>query len=47
MMAQLVLEISQKPEIVQMANDIITTQTTEIEELDHLLEDIGQPEHSD
>lgn len=47
MMAQQVLEISQKPEIVKMANDIITSQTSEIKELNHLLEDVGQPEHSD
>lgn len=47
MMAQQVLEISQKPEIVKMANDIITSQTAEIKELNHLLEDVGQPEHSD
>ncbi len=47
MMAQQVLEISQKPEIVQLANDIIASQAVEVKELNHLLEDIGLPEHTD
>jgi uncharacterized protein (DUF305 family) len=36
-MAEEVLEVSQRPEIVQMANDIIRTQNAEIKKFKELL----------
>lgn len=46
-MAEEVLEVSQKAEIVTLAQNILTTQASEIKELKHLLEDLGQPAHND
>ena len=45
--AKELLDITQKKELTTLANNIITSQTAQIKELEHLLEDIGQPEHSD
>ena len=45
--AKELLDITQKKELTTLANNIITSQTAQIKELEHLLEDVGQPEHDD
>ena len=45
--AKELLDITQKKELTILANNIITSQTAQIKELEHLLEDVGQPEHDD
>lgn len=46
-MAKQLLEISQEPELVLFAETIITTQSKEIKEMKHILEDMDRPAHEE
>ena len=45
--AKELLDITQKKELVTLGNNIVSSQTAQIKELEHLLEDVGQGEHAD
>ena len=45
--AKELLDITQKKELVTLGNNIVSSQTAQIKELEHLLEDVGQGEHDD